>query len=162
MQTSNRIKYNYEIFFCFQPCVRRGKRLLSGFFFMRTFLENAQFHNNWLVLIQTNNWVQFIRQFSNKLLISFNLDLWKIMKLSFLLLLCILISFQSVRSPSFDIKFHGLQSIPIVSFVEHLFAKTFVIQVLKPQNCIQLWSLWNNQSSSYYKQRSAHGTWQHK
>ena len=86
MQTSNRIKYNYEIFFCFQPCVRRGKRLLSGFFFMRTFLENAQFHNNWLVLIQTNNWVQFIRQFSNKLLISFNLDLWKIMKLLFLLL----------------------------------------------------------------------------
>ena len=54
------------------------------------------------------------------MLTSFNLDLWKIMKLSFLLLLCILISFQSVQSPSFDIKFHGSLSIPIVSFVERL------------------------------------------
>lgn len=93
-------------------------------FFMRTSLENVQFCN-WLIPIQANHWVQFIRQFSNKLSISFNLDLWKIMKLLFLPLLCILILSQSARSPSFDIRFHGSLSILIASFVEHLLIKTF-------------------------------------
>ena len=39
------------------------------------------------------------------------------MKLLFLLLLCVLILSQSAQSASFDIKFHGLSSIPIASFV---------------------------------------------
>ena len=58
------------------------------------------------------------------MLISFNLDLWKITKLLFLLLLCVLILSQSARSPSFDIRLHGSSSIPIASFVERLFIKT--------------------------------------
>ena len=47
------------------------------------------------------------------------------MKLLFLLLLCVLILSQSARSASFDIRFHGSSSIPIASFVERLFIKTF-------------------------------------
>ena len=81
---------------------------------------------NWSISIQSNNWVQFIRRFSNKLFISFNLDFWKIMKLLFLLLLCVLILARSARSPSFDVRLHGSLSIPIASFVERgLFIKTF-------------------------------------
>lgn len=41
------------------------------------------------------------------------------------LLLCVLILSQSARSPSFDITFHGSSSVPITSFVERLFIKTF-------------------------------------
>ena len=60
---------------------------------------------------------------------SFNLDFWKIMKLLFLLLLCVLILAQSARSPSFDVRLHGSSSIPIASFVEcGLFIKTFCHQ----------------------------------
>ena len=40
------------------------------------------------------------------------------MKLLFVLLLCVLILYQSARSPSFDIRIHGSSSIPIASFVE--------------------------------------------
>ena len=47
------------------------------------------------------------------------------MKLLFLLLLCVLILSQSAQSASFDIRFHGSSSIPIASFVERLFIKTF-------------------------------------
>ena len=48
------------------------------------------------------------------------------MKLLFLLLLCVLILARSARSPSFDVRLHGLSSIPIASFVERgLFIKTF-------------------------------------
>ena len=40
-------------------------------------------------------------------------------------ILCVLILSQSARSPSFDISFHGSSSIPIASFVERLFIKTY-------------------------------------
>ena len=68
---------------------------------------------------------QFPVEFRNGLLfISFNLDFWKIMKLLFLLLLCVVILARSSRSPSFDVRLHGSSSIPIASFVEHgLFIK---------------------------------------
>ena len=69
---------------------------------------------------------KFIRRFSNKLFISLNLDFWKIIKLLFLLLLCVLILARSARSPSFDVRLHSSSSIPIASFVERgLLIKTF-------------------------------------
>ena len=60
------------------------------------------------------------------------------MKLSFLLLLCVLILARSARSPSFDVRLHGSLSIPIASFVERgLFIKNILSsKVLKPQNCV--------------------------
>ena len=78
--------------------VSRGKRLLHGFFVLCTSQENALFRN-WSISIQSNHWVWFIRRFSNKLFISFNLDFWKIMRLLFLLLLCVLILARSAPSP---------------------------------------------------------------
>ena len=93
---------------------------------MRTSKENALFRNHGSISIQSNNWVQFLRRLSSKLFISFNLDFWKIMKLLFLLLLCVVILARSSRSPSFDVRLHGSSSIPIASFVERgLFIKTF-------------------------------------
>ena len=58
---------------------------------MPTSQENTQFRN-WSISIQANNLVQFIKRISSKQLISFNLNLWKILTLLFLPLLCVLIS----------------------------------------------------------------------
>ena len=71
---------------------------------MRTSQENAYFKRevrNWSILIQTDYWLQFIRPFSHEFLISFNIDLLKIMKLLFLLLLRVLILPQSAQDRLF-------------------------------------------------------------
>ena len=71
---------------------------------MRTSQENTQFRN-WSISIQANNWVQFIKRNSSKQLICFNLNLWKIWTLLFLLLLCVLNSLVfSVTSLKIDKK----------------------------------------------------------
>ena len=98
-------------------------------------------------------------------IISFNLDFWKIMKLLFLLLLCVLILARSARSPSFDVRLHGSSSIPIASFVERgPFIKTFCHR--KYLNHRIVYSSGHQgtvQSDSYDEQRSAHAcTRQHK
>ena len=57
--------------------------------------------------------------------LCYNLDLWKILKLLFLLLLCVLILSQLERSPYFHIRFHSSSSISIASFIRRLVIKTF-------------------------------------
>ena len=97
---------------------------------------------NWSILIQTDNWLKFIRRFSHEFLISFNIDILKIMRLLFLLSLSVQILLQSAQRPSFHMRFHGSSSIPIASFVKRLFIKTFQLSqyVRKTQNSAQLWS----------------------
>ena len=110
---------------------------------MRTSQENAYFKRevrNWSILIQTDYRLKFIGPFSHECLISFNIDLLKIMKLLFLLLLSVQILPQSAQRPSFHIRFHGSSSIPIASFVQRLFIEETFCHRTYVNRSVQVWS----------------------
>ena len=94
---------------------------------------------------------------------SFNLDFWKIMKLLFLLLLCVLILARSARSPSFYVRLHGSLSIPIASFVERgLFLKTFCHRKYLNRRIVYSSGHQGTFNPAVITNKEVHGTRQHK